>query len=523
MAKYRILLIVTFAWLTVLFNVERIDLFEYEPLINLDTLVYVISLGVTLAIVAYPNLGQVNFLVSAGGLTLFYVVLALLTRPNWANRDPLLPVLEIAALLLTLVLMRRVSDAILEFEMTVESFVLDVNGTRLLPRTEGAEEFNHEMYRARRFERPFAMVYVEIPPVKIKSGEEEIETDYVKWKITDSFKKRYLQVQLAKAISHLTYQGDLIIEYDNAIVVGLPETNENEATVFMVQLHKLVRSQFGEDTRIGSAVFPNDGLIFEDLVKVATENADFIVSQDDSNDDDSQVRTGDVLLTADERQRVVSESEWLSKLAYQSYSARAIYMVTKRVIDLMLVLLSLPLVLPLGALVALAIIIDNPGNPIFVQERTGYGGKRFKMYKFRSMIMNAPPIQPTIVIGSDGIKRYIWPDKEDGDPRITRVGKIIRKTSLDELPQLYNVLIGDMSIVGPRPTSWSLDKYTLHQTQRLMVRPGITGLWQVCAREAKNMDERLIWDMQYINKISLWLDIQIMFRTVTQIVAKRGT
>lgn len=527
MAKYRILLILAFAWLTFLFNIERIDILDYEPFINLDTLVYIFTLGVTMLIMAFPNLGRLNFFVSLIGTNAAYIFTALLVQSGWAERDPILIVLEVLSLSITLIIMREVSDAILQFEMTVESFVLDVNGTRLLTKMEGTEEFNHEMYRARRFDRPFALIYVEIPQVTGKTGDADIETDFVKWKISSTFKNRFLQVQLAKIISNLTYQGDLIIEHDDAIVVGLPETSDQEATVFIAQLSKLMRAQFGQISRIGAAIFPTDGLIYEQLVQVAKDNAS---DYDDSNnidsglteDTDSLIRTGDVLLSDAERLKIAKDSEWLSRLAYQSYSARTIYMLTKRFIDIALVILALPLVLPIGIILAILIMIDDPGTPFYMQERTGYGGRRFKMFKFRSMILNAPEIKPEEVIGPDGVKRYIWPDKVDRDPRITRIGRFIRKASLDELPQLINVLIGDMSIVGPRPSSWALDKYTLHQTQRLMVRPGITGLWQVCARDSKNMDERLLWDMHYIEKISLWLDIQIIWRTVMQVFAKGG-
>ncbi len=105
-------------------------------------------------------------------------------------------------------------------------------------------------------------------------------------------------------------------------------------------------------------------------------------------------------------------------------------------------------------------------------------------------------------------------EKLEDDPRITRIGKILRKTSLDEFPQLWNVLRGDMSLVGPRPTSFGVDKYSLLQTQRLSVKPGITGLWQIYDRGDTDFDNRLIWDIKYIEKISLSLDLELLIRTV---------
>jgi lipopolysaccharide/colanic/teichoic acid biosynthesis glycosyltransferase len=177
---------------------------------------------------------------------------------------------------------------------------------------------------------------------------------------------------------------------------------------------------------------------------------------------------------------------------------------------------------PVIAGVALLIYLDDHGPIFYTQLRTGHRGRRFKIYKFRTMKVNAPAVPAQIVQGPNGKTQYLWPAKVKNDPRITRVGKVLRKTSLDELPQLINVLMGDMSFVGPRPTSWELSMYTLHQTERLTVQPGITGLWQVCARETQNFDERLLWDMKYIEKMSLSLDLQILWRTVSQVFQKKG-
>jgi lipopolysaccharide/colanic/teichoic acid biosynthesis glycosyltransferase len=116
-----------------------------------------------------------------------------------------------------------------------------------------------------------------------------------------------------------------------------------------------------------------------------------------------------------------------------------------------------------------------------------------------------------------------WPDfKITNDPRVTRVGRVLRKTSLDELPQLLNVLKGDMSLVGPRPTSFSAETYALWQTERLDVTPGITGLWQIMGRASMEFTDRVYLDVLYIEHCSLWLDIQILVRTVFAVLAQRG-
>ncbi len=195
------------------------------------------------------------------------------------------------------------------------------------------------------------------------------------------------------------------------------------------------------------------------------------------------------------------------------------YEVAKRIMDLTLVILALPALLVIMALVALAIWIDDPGPIFFVQMRTGKGGRRFPMYKFRTMVKDAEEKKKELA----HLNELTWPDfKITNDPRITRVGRILRKTSLDELPQVFNVLKGDMSLVGPRPTSFDSSTYSLWHTERLEVLPGITGLWQVSGRSSLDFDERLRLDIEYIERRSLWLDIQILFRTVAAVFTQRG-
>ena len=530
MAKYRILLIITFAWLTLLFNVERIDILESQPF-NLDTSVYILTLLTTLSVVAFPNLGRMNPWATGAGLVLLYVALGLIMNPNWFDRPPLIITLEIVAIGVTLFLMRRVSGALLEYEMNVETFVLDVNGARMLPTAEGVNQINSELYRARRFERPVSLVHIRIPQVATDVQATTIESDFVKWRITQAFKNRYLQVNLAKLVASLTYKGDIAVEYKEGIVVCLPETSAMEAAIFTNQLTTMVEAMFHAQAEMGVAVFPEDGLIFEELINVAEEKTHLPETPDSHRDggdtgsgdvQETAIRVGDLWVSDEDRMRIAQNAAWLNRFAYQSHSSRMIYLFIKRVLDAAIVLSVTIVLLPILLLLVIVIFLDDPGSPFYVQERTGYGGKRFKMYKFRTMYQNAAAMPAQRMVMADGTVRYLWPEKTDKDPRITRVGRILRKTSLDELPQLYNVIVGDMSLVGPRPTSWQLDKYTLHQTERLTVRPGITGLWQVCARESKNFDERLLWDMRYIEKLSLSLDLQILWRTVAQVFSKGG-
>ena len=195
------------------------------------------------------------------------------------------------------------------------------------------------------------------------------------------------------------------------------------------------------------------------------------------------------------------------------------YFMIKRAIDVGACLMVAPLIVPLLLLIALLVYLDSPGKVFFTQLRTGKGGRRFKMYKFRTMVPNAEELK----IKYAHLNELTWPDfKITNDPRITRVGKILRKTSLDELPQLLNVVLGDMSLVGPRPTSFAPETYRLWHTERLEVVPGITGLWQVSGRSNLDFDQRLKLDIAYIERQSLWMDFCIIFHTVAQVFIGEG-
>ncbi|NOY99640.1 MAG: sugar transferase [Chloroflexi bacterium] len=188
--------------------------------------------------------------------------------------------------------------------------------------------------------------------------------------------------------------------------------------------------------------------------------------------------------------------------------------------DLLLVGLTVPIWLPLVALIALVIKVTSPGAPaLFVQMRTGKGGRRFSMFKFRTMVPNAEALKTKYA----RLNELQWPDfKITNDPRVTPIGRILRRTSLDELPQLINVLRGEMSLVGPRPTSFGVETYKLWQTERLDVMPGITGLWQIFGRAQFEFDDRLRLDIAYMERASLWLDINILFQTILAVFKQRG-
>lgn len=188
------------------------------------------------------------------------------------------------------------------------------------------------------------------------------------------------------------------------------------------------------------------------------------------------------------------------------------YRILKRSFDIIASAVGLVALGPVFLAVAIAIKCDDGGPVFYDQIRIGKNGKKFKMYKFRSMRVNA----------EDEIEKLQEHSEVDGamfkmknDPRVTRVGKFIRKTSIDEFPQLLNVLLGQMSIVGPRPPlPREVADYTQYDKQRLYVKPGCTGLWQVTARNSVGFQEMVNIDLDYIQRRSIWLDLKIMFKTV---------
>lgn len=192
---------------------------------------------------------------------------------------------------------------------------------------------------------------------------------------------------------------------------------------------------------------------------------------------------------------------------------------SKRYLDIGIVIFAMPVVFPLMLFCILAIVIEDGMPVFFLQRRTGAGGRRFKMYKFRTMVTNAEELKEKYL----HLNELTLPDfKIADDPRVTRVGRFLRRTSLDELPQLINVLKGDMSLVGPRPTSFAAETYELWQTERLEVTPGITGLWQISGRSDVDFDERSRLDIEYLENQSFFYDMCILARTVTAILTKRG-
>jgi exopolysaccharide production protein ExoY len=196
----------------------------------------------------------------------------------------------------------------------------------------------------------------------------------------------------------------------------------------------------------------------------------------------------------------------------------------KRVIDLLISTLALILLAPLFLAIALAVKIEDGGPVLFVQPRVGLGGREFRFLKFRSMIPDAGALLEGLV-ESDAAAASEWREKQklEHDPRITRIGQILRRTSLDELPQFLNVLLGEMSIVGPRPMMREqVEAYGAAYDQYCTARPGITGLWQVSGRSQTTFRFRSLLDEIYLRRWSPGDDLLLMFRTFGAVVGQRG-
>jgi exopolysaccharide biosynthesis polyprenyl glycosylphosphotransferase len=195
-------------------------------------------------------------------------------------------------------------------------------------------------------------------------------------------------------------------------------------------------------------------------------------------------------------------------------------MIAKRALDLALALLAAPFVGLLSALIALAIRLDTPGPIFYAQERVGLDGRRFKVYKFRSMIVDADKLWGDLIRQTGDDPRH---PKLANDPRVTAIGRLIRRFSVDELPQILNILRGEMSWVGPRPAvPQEVELYEPWHTQRLRVLPGLTGLWQVSGRSEVPFEEMCLMDIYYIENWSLGMDLQIILRTVPQVLFAHG-
>ena len=211
-------------------------------------------------------------------------------------------------------------------------------------------------------------------------------------------------------------------------------------------------------------------------------------------------------------------------LRFRSGLASHASQAVKRIFDIAVALLLLGSLAPIGLIVSLMII--RSGGPIFfAHERVGRGGRVFKCLKFRTMVPDAAAVlEQALALDPEAREEWLRTRKLKNDPRITRIGKLLRVTSIDELPQLINVVLGDMSLVGPRPVVQQElhEHYKGDNSYYLLVRPGLTGLWQISGRNLTDYQQRVHLDSWYVRNWSLWSDIVILFRTIPVVIAGHG-
>ena len=200
------------------------------------------------------------------------------------------------------------------------------------------------------------------------------------------------------------------------------------------------------------------------------------------------------------------------ELKFENKQNLRVYEIFKRIIDIIGAGLGLILLSPIIAIVACAVKVTSKGPVFFSQKRVGKNGELFEMYKFRSMVVNAEELKENLEEQNE-MSGPMFKIKDD--PRITKVGKFIRKTSIDELPQLWNVLKGDMSLVGPRPSlPKEVEQFDNWMFKRLSVRPGLTCYWQVSGRNNIDFEDWMKLDCRYVDERNLWIDIKLIFKTV---------
>lgn len=200
------------------------------------------------------------------------------------------------------------------------------------------------------------------------------------------------------------------------------------------------------------------------------------------------------------------------------------YYTLKRFIDILIILFFSPIIIPIFVILMLLVKCTSKGPIFYGHKRIGKNGKEFKCWKFRTMVYNSQEILEQI-LATDPVRAAEWEAerKFKDDPRITKFGRFLRKTSLDELPQLINILLGQMSLVGPRPvTKPELEKYGYYKSYVLSVLPGLSGMWQVNGRSETSYEERIYFDTFYIQNWSIWLDLWILIKTVYVVIKGKG-
>ena len=244
-----------------------------------------------------------------------------------------------------------------------------------------------------------------------------------------------------------------------------------------------------------------------------------VVDDDNKGKEEDFIKTSEIIVDVNEYEEVKKKVSALSSVR------ELVYLFVKRCFDIVCGLIGVVCLVPLIVIVKIVNICNKDFDSIFYfQKRIGKDGKEFKLYKFRSMVVNADEILEQTLKNDKKIaeewKKY---QKFENDPRITKIGNILRKTSLDEVPQFINILKGDMTMIGPRPlVPGELDSHNGNHEIYESVRPGITGWWACNGRSATTYEERLDLEYYYVKNKSLWLDIKCVFKTISAVICKKG-
>ncbi len=282
----------------------------------------------------------------------------------------------------------------------------------------------------------------------------------------------------------------------------------------------LSNNQFAEICAAGQfSTFAREEFI--DEIVIASREADFANVVNEARRQQLDVTiAAEVLGLSDLRQAAIENVGGTTLLAVHHESMPLMKLCAKRIFDVLLSTSALLALAPLLILIAFLVRLDSPGPVLYRSLRVGRKGRKFLFYKFRTMVLNAEAVKEKLRGRNERTGAFF---KITDDPRITRIGKLLRCYSLDELPQLWNVLLGDMSLVGPRPhPPDDIKQYRTQHLQRLDFVPGITGLWQVTARQDPSFERSVALDIEYIKTWSLGLDFQILWRTVGAVVRGSG-
>lgn len=244
-----------------------------------------------------------------------------------------------------------------------------------------------------------------------------------------------------------------------------------------------------------------------------------VVDDDNKEKEEDFIKTSEIIVDVNEYEEVKKKVSVLSSVR------ELVYLFVKRCFDIVCGLIGVIVLIPVTIILKIVTICSGDLNPIiFSQNRIGKNGKEFKFYKFRSMVSNADEIlEQTLKNDKKRAEEWKKYQKFENDPRITKIGNILRKTSLDEVPQFINILKGDMSMIGPRPlVPGELDSHNGNHEIYESVRPGITGWWACNGRSATTYEERLDLEYYYVKNKSFWLDIKCVFKTISAVICKKG-